>query len=171
MLKRVYKLFFLLLILTPLLGYNKIEYNNKSELQIQTTYLTNWTASDNLKNEFGKGRFYYRILRSTYPVDKNGNYLYEIYFISDSYYIANYYDINKNGIVELTEIYRSSTRIESISLAVNNIPYNNTLTNSSTFWLLFKGNYENGVGDLGITFRYPSANPKITFTWKGLKPY
>ena len=164
-------LFFLFLVVSPIFAGNTVTKDSYPSLLETTTYLTNWTASDAGQSGYGKGRFFYRISRTNFPIDKAGNYLFEIHFISDSYYNANYYDYNKNGVVESNEVFRCSTKIDYVNLSVNDVPFNNALTNSSTFWLLFKGNYENGIGDLGISFKYRDGNPKIWMSWSVPKPY
>jgi hypothetical protein len=131
--------------------------------------LTQWIPSDNGTSAYNKGRFFYKIIRSQYPT-KIG-YRYEIQFISDSYYAAPFYDSNRNGIIESYEIYRSSTKIDRVSLYVNGSPYKNSLTNTNTFWLLFRGDFQSGVGETGIVFYSHLPNCKIYIRWTQPKPY
>lgn len=135
----------------------------------QQIWITNWIASDNESAQYGKGRFYYRIARSQYKY--TGGYLYQIYFISDSYYQSYYYDENGNGIVEDYEIYRSATKIDNIQLYVDGKSYDNDLTGSCTFWLLFNGDYSQGIGDLGVQFFHTNPEANITMNWSTPKPF
>jgi len=164
-------LFFLFLLISPTFTGNVITNESYGHYEESSTFLTDWTPSDNAQSGYGKGRFFYRISRTSFPIDKAGNYLFEIHFISDSYYNANYYDTNGNGVVDANEVFRCSTKIDLVNLTVNDIPFNNSLTNSSSFWLLFKGDYDKGLGDLGISFKHKYANPKIWISWSTPKPY
>jgi len=147
----------------------KIEINDVEARYSRMIWLADWQPSINADPNYGFGKFFYRVSRSEYPIDKSGNYRFEVYFLSDSYYPAYYYsDNNGDGIID---VYRCSTRIETVNLYVNGEPYNNIITNSSTFWLLFMGDYNNGIGDLGISFNYSQAYPKIYMTWSEPKPF
>ena len=125
-------------------------------------WITNWIPSTSQTSTYCMGKFFYRISRSQYPVDKAGNYKFDIYFLSDSYYPQYYYD---GGV------YRSATKIDSMVLYVNGSPCVNNLTGSSTFWLLFQGNFDNGVGDIGISFFNRNPSPKIYMTWSQPNPF
>jgi len=129
---------------------------------MNTIDLTGWMPSDNSQSGYGKGRFFYKVSRTVSP-DKGGYYYFEIRFLSDSYYPANYYT---NG-----QVTRSATKIDVMSLFVNGQPTINMLTNSQTFWLLFQGNFDRGTGDLGIYFKANNPNSRIDLRWTQPKPY
>lgn len=148
-----------------------IDVDNDVEMRYggRMVWLAEWQPSTTLNADYGLGKFFYRVARSQYPIDKLGNYRFEVYFLSDSYYPAYYYgDSNGDGIAN---IYRSSTKIENVDLFVNGKPWINSLTSSTSFWLLFMGDYDNGIGDLGISFLYPQEYPKIYMTWSAPKPF
>jgi len=86
----------------------------------QERWINNWTPSDNSQSAYGKGRFFYKISRSQAPINNN-QYVYKIYFISDSYYPGFIYDIDKNGVIDGNEyVYRASTKIDNMKLYVDN---------------------------------------------------
>jgi len=163
-------------LLMPLTFIGLTSFLNHSDI-IENKYyqgfiwVTDWIPSDPNGANYGKGRFFYRLSRSKFPIDKYGNYQYEVYFISDSFYQPQYYtDNNKNGILDTNEIHRCATKIDIVTLYINGKPYNNQITNTPSFWLLFKGDFENGIGDLGIRFTYNGiTNPFIQ--WSQPKPY
>lgn len=125
-------------------------------------WVTEWMASDSYGSEYGKGRFYYRFARSS-NYDMNGNYKYEVYFISDSYYDSYMYNSNN--------VYRCATKIDQVNLYVNGYPYINSITGSSTFWLIFQGDFNQGVGDLRIAFYNRNPNLSVYITWSPPIPF
>tara|TARA_R110000772_G_scaffold20466_2_gene56671 strand:+ start:2411 stop:3061 length:651 start_codon:yes stop_codon:yes gene_type:complete len=129
--------------------------------QSSTIWISEWLTSDNGTSAYGKGRFYYRFARSRY-YNKRGNYKYEVYFISDSYYNAGMY----NGAV-----YRSATKINEVRLLVDGHPYINDITGSGIFWIMFQGNYEQGIGDLRISFYNSNPNASVYITWSAPRPF
>lgn len=129
---------------------------------MNTVDVTGWLPSDNGQSGYGKGRFFYKITRTVSP-DKAGYYYFEIRFLSDSYYPANFYNSG--------QVYRSATKIDNMSLFVDNRATINMLTNSQVFWLLFQGDFERGTGDLGIYFKTQNPNCRIDLRWTQPKPY
>jgi hypothetical protein len=143
-----------------------------TDIVAQERWLNNWTASDNLQSAYGKGRFFYRISRTQSPVNAYNQYMYKIYFISDSYYPGFIYDTNKNGVIDGNEyVYRASTKIDNMKLYVDNKPYINVLTKTNNFWILFKGNYEKGIGDVCVIFYTKNPNARIGINWTQPKVY
>lgn len=144
-------------------GLNYEDVGNKisKEYQNSMSWVGDWIPSDNAGSAYGKGRFYYRLARSNYG-DSYGNYIYEIYFISDSYYNAGMYNGNP---------YRSATKIDEMRLYVNGQPHINRVTNSHAFWVMFQGNFDQGAGEMRISFHYPSPNAQIYITWSMPKPF
>tara|TARA_R110000772_G_scaffold95789_1_gene194139 strand:+ start:9056 stop:9661 length:606 start_codon:yes stop_codon:yes gene_type:complete len=130
--------------------------------QSSTIWISEWLTSDSGSSEYGKGRFYYRFARSRSYVDKRGNYKYEVYFISDSYYNAGMYNGNA---------YRCATKIDEVGLYVNGQPYINDITGSGTFWIMFQGNFEQGIGDLRISFYNKNPNASVYITWSAPRPF
>jgi hypothetical protein len=124
-------------------------------------WISEWLISDNGSSAYGKGRFYYRFAR-TNGYDRSGNYKYEVYFISDSYYNAGMY----NGTA-----YRSATKIDEVRLFVDGQPYINDITASGAFWIMFQGNFEQGIGDLRISFYNPNPNASVYITWSAPRPF
>lgn len=167
-------IFIVLLTITPLLSTPLDSYTPDPINEVEVRYsemewVTEWLASTEMRANYGMGKFYYRLAKSKYPVDKIGNYRYEVYFISDSFYQSyTYQDVNGDGVAD---IYRSATRIEHVNLFVDGVPFINQLTGTQTFWLLFTGNFEAGVGDLGIVFRHPSPNAQVFIKWSQPKPF
>ena len=165
-----------MLISITLVGFTSFTSDKPTHTESSSNYsegsvwITEWLSSDNASSAYGKGRFFYRISRSSYPVDKYGNHKYDIYFISDSYYAAPYYDQNGNGVIDQGEPYRSATKIDAVNLYVGNSLWNNSLTGTHTFWILFQGNYDAGVGDICISF-YAPANVPVSIRWSAPKPY
>lgn len=135
----------------------------------QMIWQTDWLNSGT--SAYGKGNFFYRLSRSQFAIDKSGNYLYEIHFISDSYYQAASYDVNRNGVIEDNEVYRCATKIDQLTLYVNNQPYLNTLSGSSTFWVLFQGNYPSGLGEVRVSFTHNTPNAQVYIKWSQPIPY
>jgi|VirMetMinimDraft_7_1064189.scaffolds.fasta_scaffold20236_3 hypothetical protein len=142
----------------PKLEQKKIYKSDQSS----SIWISEWLTSDNGSSEYGKGRFYYRFARSRSYVDKRGNYKYEVYFISDSYYNASMY----NG-----GVYRSATKIDEVHLYVDGQPYINDITGSGTFWIMFQGNFEQGIGDLRISFYNKNPNASVYITWSAPRPF
>lgn len=129
-------------------------------------WVSEWVPSDNLSSDYGRGRFFYRFARSKYPVDRYGNYKHEISFISDSFYpYYMYSDLNGE------DVNRCSTKIDNMTLYVNGKKYINTLTGTTDFWILFKGNFEKGIGEVRVQLLYPSINPSILIQWSDPKPF
>lgn len=138
-------------------------------------WVTGWLASDNQGPGYGKGRFFYALSRSQYPIDGYGNYLYEIYFVSDSYYTINrYYDSNGDGNID---VYRSATKIDNVSLYVNNAPYGNSYIpgNPVNFWILFQGRIDfsgNIYPDKALVgFYNKSPNCNVFIRWSTPYPF
>ena len=95
-----------------------------------------------------------------------------MHFISDSYYEGYIYDLNNNNIIESNEpVYRASTKVDNIELYVDNKPCVNILTKTNSFWILFKGDYNAGVGDVCIMFYTPNPNAKMWLKWSQPKVY
>lgn len=143
---------------------NKLEGNKDlyKDFDNELISMSEWLPSDDSEPNYGKGRFFYRLYRSTYTVDSRENYKFEIHFISDSYYPRYMYE---------SEPYRCATKVDMMRLYVNNSPYINTIYNSPSFWLVFEGSYERAVGDVGVVFYHKSPNPVVYISWDGVKPF
>jgi len=133
----------------------------ESDEENSMVWITDWKPSDNGQSAYGKGRFFYRLARSPYKGDY-GDYKYEIYFISDSYYNAGMYNSTP---------YRSATKIDEVKLFVNGQPYINESTGSHTFWIMFQGNYDQGSGEMRVSFHYPSHDAQVYITWSTPIPF
>ena len=164
----------IVLFLTILLsGFTNTYVSETDKIEIKMDnpmiWVSEWTPSDNLSSDYGRGRFFYRFARSKYPVDRYGNYKHEISFISDSFHpYYMYSDLNGDGVIDVS---RCSTKIDNMSLYVNGKKYINTLTGTTDFWILFKGNFEKGYGEVRVQLLHPSINPSILIQWSTPKPF
>ena len=139
------------------------------EMDNKMIWISDWLESDDSSSDYGKGRFFYRFSRSEHPVDRYGNYNHEIYFISDSFYPHYIYtDENNDGVID---IIRCATKIDNMTLYIKGEEYINHLTGTSNFWVLFHGDFDNGIGEVRIQFLYPDKEPPISLKWTKPKPF
>ena len=137
-----------------------------SQIKAQGEIYQNWTKSQNIQPGFGVGLFWYQIRKSPEVyADANGVpiYMFQIYFLSDSYYTPERY---MNGIS-----FRVPTYVPNMSILVDGTPVINNTYKSISFWILIKGDFNRGVGDLGGSIITYSSNPKITLIFQNPYPY
>lgn len=161
--KRLFTILICLLLFTStfLLSSNK-SVDSEYHVQSNMMWVTEWVASDNLQPDYGRGKFFYRLSRSAYP-DKTGIYRYDIHFLSDSYYNYHMYG-------NVTP-HRSATKIDAMTLYVNNRYHINILTNTETFWLVFKGDFDRGIGEVRVSFVHRDPNANVFLQWSEVKPF
>ena len=121
--------------------------------------VTQWIPSNDLPPDYNRGKFYYRFYRKQL---KSG-YMFEIHFISDSYYSYPMYQDE--------EVYRASTKIDQVILYVDGAEHINELVGSSRFWLVFNGDFELGIGDPRVRLYTYNPEPSIVITWSQPIPF
>ena len=142
--------------------------NNSIEISYDNpeVWVTGWIPSDSYGPAFNKGRFYYRVSRSSNEIYLGKNeyaYCYSIYFLSESYYSSYTYSSNN--------VYIAPTKIDLMSVIVDGEIITNKITHTPQFWIVFKGDFVNGMGDLRVIFYHHSPSPNIDLSHTNPYPF